>query len=185
MQSNQIETRYIQFRNNRRISYCEYGDLKGKPVFYFHGTPGSRYEPEFGDRPGKEHGYPIIPIIAVDRLGMGQSDHVSGRKLLDWPQDVIEAAKHLEIERFGVIGLSGWGPYALACSYAIPDRLEFSVLMGSWGPVAEEPSLWNETAPLDRFLGKLSRSVPWAFYAPFSFLGYAAKKMPRQFNVRG
>jgi pimeloyl-ACP methyl ester carboxylesterase len=44
--------------------------------------------------------------------------------------------------------------------------------------VAEEPSLWNEMAPLDRFFGKLSRSVPWAFYAPFSFLGYAAKKMP-------
>jgi pimeloyl-ACP methyl ester carboxylesterase len=35
-------------------------------------------------------------------------------------------------------------------------------------------------APLDRFFGKLSQGVPWAFYVPFSLLGYAAKKMSPQ-----
>ena len=29
----------------------------------------------------------------------------------------------------------------------LPERLTFSVLMGSWAPVAEEPALWNEMAP--------------------------------------
>lgn len=179
MQENKIETRFIQLGDNRRISYSEYGDPEGKPVFYFHGTPGSRYEPKLGDQPGKKHGY---RIIALDRPGIGQSDYLSGRKLLDWPQDVAEIAKYLGIKSFGVIGVSGGGPYALACCYAIPDRLEFSVIMGSWGPVAEEPSLWDEMAPLDQFFGKLSKKAPWVFYAPFSFLGYAVKMMsPKRF----
>jgi pimeloyl-ACP methyl ester carboxylesterase len=35
-------------------------------------------------------------------------------------------------------------------------------------------------APLDRFFGKLSNVAPWAFYAPFSLIGYAAKKLSSQ-----
>lgn len=169
-----LETRYVQLRDDRRISYCEYGDPDGESVFYFHGTPGSRYEAEFSDQAGREYGY---RILALDRPGIGYSDYVNGRRLLDWPKDVNEAAEQLEIDTFGVIGVSGGGPYALACCHAMPDRLDFSVLMGSWAPVAEEPPLWNEMAHLDRFFGKLSRVAPWAFYIPFSFLGFAAKKM--------
>jgi pimeloyl-ACP methyl ester carboxylesterase len=100
--------------------------------------------------------------------------------LLDWPQDVAAVAAQLGIERFGVIGVSGGGPYALACGHTLADRLEFAVLMGSWGPVAEEPTLWKEMAPLDRFFGRLSKIAPWAFYLPFSFLGLAAKTLSPQ-----
>ncbi len=171
------ETQYIRVSNERQIAYCEYGDLQGKPVFYFHGTPGSRYEPAFGDRAGKEYGY---RIIALDRPGIGQSDYVKERRLLDWTQDMKAVAKQLGVKKFGVIGVSGGGAYALGCSYAILEQLEFSVVMGSWAPVAAEPKLWKDMAPLDRFFGKLSKSVPWAFYVPFSLLGYAAKRMPPQ-----
>jgi len=171
------ETKYVQVGNERQIAYCEYGDPQGKPVFYFHGTPGSRYEPLFGDQAGKEYGY---RIIALDRPGIGRSDYVKERKLLDWPQDVQEVAQQLGVSRFGVMGLSGGGPYALACSYAIPERLEFSVAMGSWGPVAAEPKLWNKMAPLDRFFAKLSKKATWTFYVPFAVMGYAARWMAPQ-----
>ncbi|MEL6223877.1 MAG: alpha/beta hydrolase [Cyanobacteria bacterium J06627_8] len=172
VQENRFETRLIQLGDDRQIAYCEYGDPNGTPVFYFHGTPGSRYEPMLGDQAGRDYNY---RILALDRPGMGRSDYMNGRALLDWPQDVQEIARNLEIDRFGVIGVSGGGPYALACGYALPERVEFTVLMGSWGPVSEEPELWKQMAPLDQFLGKLSRYVPWAFYIPFSLLGYAAK----------
>ncbi len=175
------ETQYIQVNDQRRIAYCEYGDLQGNPVFYFHGTPGSRYEPSFGDQAGKDYGY---RIIALDRPGLGQSDYVKGRRLLDWPQDVKSVAEQLSIKRFGVIGASGGGAYALACSYAIPEHLEFSAILGSWGPVAVEPELQEEMAPLDRFFSKLSNKAPWIFYMPFSVLGYAAQKMSPQGFIR-
>ena len=171
------DTHYLQVDNGRQVAYCEYGDPQGRPVFYFHGTPGSRYEPLFGDRAGKDHGY---RIIALDRPGLGRSDYVAARRLLDWPQDVQAVARQLGVKQFGVIGASGGGAYALACSYAIPEQLEFSAVMGSWGPVAAEPKLWEEMAPLDRFFGKLSKRAPWAFYIPFSFLGYAAKHLSPQ-----
>jgi pimeloyl-ACP methyl ester carboxylesterase len=165
--------------DERRIAYCEYGDPEGQPVFYFHGTPGSRHEPTFGDQAGKERGY---RIVALDRPGVGRSDYVPGRKLLDWPQDVVAVADHLGMERFGVMGASGGGPYTLACCRAIPERLAFAAVMGSWAPVAAEPALWAEMAPLDRFFGKLSRRVRWAFYAPFALIGYAARWLsPRGF----
>jgi pimeloyl-ACP methyl ester carboxylesterase len=175
------ETRFIQLADSRRLAYCEYGDPDGKPVFYFHGTPGSRYEPVFGDQAGRQYGY---RILALDRPGIGRSDYANGRMLLDWPQDVGEVADHLGVDQFGLIGVSGGGPYALACDYAMPDRLMFTVLMGSWAPVAEEPALWREMAPLDQFFGKLSGRMPWAFYIPFSLIGYAARWLSPQLFMK-
>jgi pimeloyl-ACP methyl ester carboxylesterase len=175
MALNPPETRTIRLADGRQMAYCAYGDPDGRPVLYFHGTPGSRYEPVFGDEAGRTHGY---RILALDRPGIGRSDGARERRLLDWPQDVDEVAAQLEIERFGVIGVSGGGPYALACGYALPKQITFMALMGSWGPVAAEPTLWNEMAPLDRFFGKLSKGAPWASYVPFALLGYAAKVMP-------
>lgn len=170
-------TQFATVRGDRQVAYCEYGDPGGTPVFYFHGTPGSRYEPAHGDRAAKDYGF---RILALDRPGIGRSEYVRKRSLLDWPIDVLDIARILGIGRFGVIGVSGGGPYALACCAAIPDRLEFSALMGSWAPVFAEPKLWEEMAPLDRFFGKLSLRAPWAFYLSFSFIGYAAKWLSPQ-----
>jgi pimeloyl-ACP methyl ester carboxylesterase len=173
------ETQFIHTADGRKLAYCEYGDPQGKPVFYFHGTPGSRLEPVFGDEAGREYGF---RLIAPDRPGIGQSDYAENRKLLDWPLDVAAAADQLGIGHFGVIGVSGGGPYALACSRVLAKRLDFCVLMGSWAPVAEEPALWELMAPLDRFFGRLSRSAPRAFHLPFSLLGASARWLsPRGF----
>jgi hypothetical protein len=34
-----------QLRDGRELSYAEYGASSGRPVFYFHGLPGSRLDP--------------------------------------------------------------------------------------------------------------------------------------------
>jgi pimeloyl-ACP methyl ester carboxylesterase len=173
------ETRFLEIQPQRHLAYCEYGDPHGRPVFFFHGTPGSRLEPALGDQAGTKHGF---RIIALDRPGMGASAHYPGRKLLDWPRDVRAAASQLEIDRFGVMGFSGGGAYALACGYELAQLVDFVVLLGSWAPVAEEPSLWGQMAPLDQFFGRLSGAAPLAFSLPFSLLGLAAKWLsPRGF----
>ena len=173
--------RFIHKENGRKIAYTEYGDAEGRPVFYFHGTPGSRLEGNFADEAGKKLGY---RIIALDRPGYGMSDSQDDRQILDWPDDVRAAAEYLGIGKFGVIGVSGGGAYALACARAIPELLEFCVVMGSWAPVAEEPALWAQMAPLDRFFGRLSRSVRWPFYLAFSGIGGAAKWLPAKAFAR-
>jgi hypothetical protein len=38
MQNFSSGTKFITLSEGRQIAYCEYGDLNGAPVFYFHGT---------------------------------------------------------------------------------------------------------------------------------------------------
>ncbi len=54
---------------------------------------------------------------------MGLSTFKPYRRLLDWPDGVVELADNLPLDRFAVVGFSGGGPYALACAYKIPHRL--------------------------------------------------------------
>ena len=39
----------LRLRDGRLLGYAEYGDPDGKPLFYFHGSPGSRLAAEFTD----------------------------------------------------------------------------------------------------------------------------------------
>lgn len=68
-------------------------------------------------------------IIAPNRPGFGKSDPQPGRRLLDWPADVTQLADAIGLATFGVIGMSGGGPFSLACANAIPQRLEFVIDM--------------------------------------------------------
>jgi pimeloyl-ACP methyl ester carboxylesterase len=129
----------FQLPGGRRLGYNEYGVVGGKPVFYFHGSPSARIEFElFGDDAQmREIG---AWLIAVDRPGMGLSDFQPDRRLLDWPQDVVALANHLEIDRFAVLAYSLGGPYGLASADAIPDRLT-NVGIVSGAALFKDPTL--------------------------------------------
>lgn len=122
----------ITLKDGRALGYGEWGDPAGKALFYFHGYPGSRYEAALADESGGRLG---VRLIALDRPGMGLSSPKPGRQLLDWPEDVLEAAATLGIGRFAVVGMSGGGPYAAACAYKIPDRLTTCAIVASLAPL--------------------------------------------------
>jgi len=63
--------RTIQLSDGRTLAYLETGNPKGRPVFYFHGGPGSRLEGLFYDELNQQLG---IRMIALDRPGYGLSD---------------------------------------------------------------------------------------------------------------
>jgi pimeloyl-ACP methyl ester carboxylesterase len=120
----------LQLRDGRTLTYAEYGASSGKVLFYFHGGADSRLEARFLAKPARQAG---IRLIGIDRPGMGRSRFQAGRRLLDWPDDVVELADHLHIDHFAVVGISGGGPYALACAYKIPDRLiACGIVAGEW-----------------------------------------------------
>jgi pimeloyl-ACP methyl ester carboxylesterase len=75
-----------------------------------------------------------VRLIGLDRPGVGRSAPKPGYHLLDWPNDVVEVADQLGIERFAMEGLSAGGPYALACAYAIPQRLTACGLISTVSP---------------------------------------------------
>src|SRR5258706_454018 len=135
----------IQLHDGRTLAYAEYGEPEGRALLYFHGGADSRLEARLLAEQARCAG---IRLIGIDRPGMGRSHFKKGRRLLDWPDDVIELADHLGIERFAVIGVSGGGPYALACAYKIPNRLI------ACGIAAGE---WHDRHPLSNFTALL----PW------------------------
>jgi pimeloyl-ACP methyl ester carboxylesterase len=114
------ENNIIRLKDGRRLGYAEYGDPKGKPLFFFHGFPTSRFHAKRLDQAAKKL---KIRVIAPDRPGFGLSDFKGHRTLLDFPRDVLELADYLKIKKFAVVGVSGGGPYAAACAFKISDRL--------------------------------------------------------------
>jgi len=127
-----IPDQRLRLKDGRWLGYLDYGDPDGAPILYFHGIPGSRLECPFDDATLKRlH----IRIIAPDRPGFGLSDFQRRRRMLDWPNDVVELAEHLGIRRFAVIGVSGGGAYAAACAYTIPLRLTKVGLVSSASPL--------------------------------------------------
>lgn len=110
----------IRLRDGRRLQAFEIGKSDGPPIFHCHGNGSSRLEvltvAEAAERLG-------VRLMSLDRPGIGRSDPKPGYRLLDWPDDVVDVADQLGIERFAVEGLSGGAPFALACAYKISHRL--------------------------------------------------------------
>jgi len=151
----------IRLSDGRNIGMSSVGRDDGFPIIHFHGSGSSRIEVKIFAEQAYEEG---VRLIGLDRPGIGLSDPKSGYRLLDWPDDVVEVADHLGIERFAVEGLSAGGPYALACAYKIPHRLTACGLISTVSP----PDLMRKA-------GTASMRVMWwiGAHAPHLMLYYA------------
>jgi pimeloyl-ACP methyl ester carboxylesterase len=123
----------ITLADGRALGLSEWGDPEGKPVLWFHGTPGSRSQiPPDAPLAARERG---LRLIGVDRPGTGNSTHAPRRTLLSWAKDVAELVDQHEIDRFALIGLSGGGPYVLACAHEMPERVVAGASLGGVAPL--------------------------------------------------
>ena len=158
----------------RRIGVAEYGDPDGWPVFYFHGTPASRLGFERFDSVIRDAG---VRMLGLDRGGIGLSDPLPRRRLIDYPSEVTAVADALGIDRFSAWGWSGGGPYALVCAYGLDDRLHAVGSAAGAGPVASKADAARyETT--DRQLLGLARTAPWAGRAVIAALFALARRRP-------
>ena len=117
--------------DNRTLSYATYGALTGPVAFHLHGLGDSRLSGALFDQAGKALG---VRIIAVDRPGIGSSSPQPSRTALDHAKDIQLLAAHLGAKTYSVVGVSGGGPYALACAHALPaDELRSVSLVCGFG----------------------------------------------------
>lgn len=127
--------RTITLPDSRRLAYAEWGDPEGHPVLFFHGTPSGRlfHHPDPGALDGLG-----VRWITVDRPGYGGSDYLPRRTLLGWAEDVAVLTERLSVERCSIVGLSGGGPHALACAYALPARVARTAVVSGVGRMTPE-----------------------------------------------
>lgn len=145
--------RRLRLKDGRVLACLELGDPAGAPVLYFHGFPGSRLEARIAASAAARLG---LRVLAVDRPGFGQSTFQVGRTIGSWAADVAALTDWLGLRRFSVIGVSGGGPYALACAALLPVRVARVALVCPLGPLDVADGKAG-MLPQDRILLALAR----------------------------
>lgn len=116
--------RHLTLENGRTIEWHEYGITDGShtsALLYCHGTPGSGLEAQVFDQVARDEG---VLVLAPDRPGVGGSDRLDARPVIDWGQDAATLLDERGVSQCAVIGYSGGAPYALAVAVSQPDLVE-------------------------------------------------------------
>jgi pimeloyl-ACP methyl ester carboxylesterase len=178
--------------DGRQLGYAEYGHPEGKPIFYFHGFPGSRLEAGHLQNIALLNNY---RLIGIDRPGMGMSALEPKRSILSWADDVETLADCLGINKFSIVGHSGGAPFVAACAYKIPHRLHGAAIVSGMAPF-EIPEVTTSLPRGQRFINSAIRARPWiamsmmrltlAMFKKPWMLKHALKHMPEvdQFVIR-
>lgn len=122
----------MRLSDGRALSWAEYGDPKGEPLFFHHGIPSSRVAAAVMEPGAARAG---VRLIAPERPGFGYSDPLPNRTILDWPADLRQLADYLELQKFSVAGISAGLPYTLACALKMPERLHRVALISGLGAI--------------------------------------------------
>ncbi len=168
----------LQLSDGRLLGYDEHGPPNGPPVFYFHGSPSTRLEWNLFASVGMAERLKLR-VIAPDRPGLGRSDFQAGRRIGDWPADVIALADHLGLTRFAVLGYSGGGPYAAACALKIPERLRRVGIVSGTGPFDRHDLSAGINPASLRFM-QMARNKPWLSRITVRLMGCMVRWAPRR-----
>lgn len=151
----------LQLANGRQLGVAEFGSPEGTPVLWFHGTPGARRQVPFAARE-----YALangLRIIGIERPGIGLSTPHLYPNVAAWGTDMEEFADRLALDHFGLIGLSGGGPYVLATAHQMPQRVTAGAVFGGVAPThgAEAPAggLTALAVPAEKALSFLKKPL--------------------------
>ena len=111
----------VRLPDGRSITFSAAGPRDGFPVVYCHGAIGS---PRWRT-PGLDDVIERLAVryLVVNRPGFGGSDPSPGRTVVDFARDLDWLMTELGHGRFSVVGVSAGAPYALACGWALADRI--------------------------------------------------------------
>jgi pimeloyl-ACP methyl ester carboxylesterase len=137
--------------DGRKLGYAFYGSSSSHAptIIFIHGSGDNRLSAGFFHSAASELS---LRIISVDRPGYGLSSTRLGGKVLNFAQDVAHLTSSLDIQQYGLIGVSGGGPFTLACAHVLPaDQLKSVTMLVAAGP-------WKSTVM------RHARWFPWLFW---------------------
>jgi pimeloyl-ACP methyl ester carboxylesterase len=140
----------VELSDGRSLGLAEYGAPDGDAIFWFHGTPGARRQiPPLARRIALERG---LRLIGVERPGVGRSTPHLHESVVHAAGDIEQIADRLNVDRFGIVGLSGGGPYVLACAHELPERVVAGAVLGGVAPTCGDEAAPGGAAALARRL---------------------------------
>lgn len=161
----------VSLPDGRDLAYATYGDPDGETVLFFHGNPGSRVS---GALVADAAEWLDVRLIVPDRPGRGRSAPNPGHELLSWPEDVAALLDVLDVDAAGVVGFSAGGPFALACGYAIPDRVRGVAVVSGVGT----PEMVERLGTRSEYLFAALARAPWLARGPYKAAAVFARNDP-------
>ena len=163
-----------RLQDGRIIGYAQYGDPNGFPVVNAHGGLACRLDVKAAAPIADQAG---IRLISPDRPGIGLSDPLPGRTILDWAHDIGELANQIDVDRFAVMGWSMGGQYAAAVGRALGYRVTRVAIIAVALPLTD-PGVYEELPMMDRAYTRMSQRVPWLARQCFGAMRFAAQRAP-------
>lgn len=154
-----IELKAMTLADGRTLSWAEFGDPAGRPVFYLHGGGACHIEGAWFHREAVAEG---IRIIAPDRPSAGRSTPDPGRTILDFAGDAAQLADRLGIDRFVVSGNSNGGMFTMGVAFGLPDRVIGAAPINPATPIYDPVHRPMVPASV-RWLWTLVKYLPQAF----------------------
>jgi pimeloyl-ACP methyl ester carboxylesterase len=161
----------LRLKDGRTVGYAEYGDPAGTPVLALHGAPACRLMFAVAHEAAKRLN---LRLIAPDRPGYGLTPPDHNPTLQDRADWLAQFVDDLGLDRFGVLGISGGGPYSVALAAKLGNRILGLALVSPMGPAADYaasaeghafpiPFLQRLTLPLGSIGGRLFCMSPQTF----------------------
>jgi pimeloyl-ACP methyl ester carboxylesterase len=146
----------VRLPDGRRLDVWQGGDPHGIPIIFFHGTPGGRLQAALGDGAASRVG---VRLVAFSRPGYGGSTDAP-TTLTSVGRDAGWVADELGLDAFGVLGVSGGGPYAVATAAVLPHRVRVVGVVAGVGPLLElDPAVTADLAVRAALAGDLDTAI--------------------------
>ena len=123
----------IKLVDGRRLGWAEFGDPQGLPLFSFHFLPRPAWRVSLIEGAALRNGIRVIGVGPPRVRDLRFPTRKAPARLALRCQG---AGDRLSIDRFMVLGVSGGGPYALACAHAMEPRLRAVGVVCGLGPVS-------------------------------------------------
>ena len=120
----------VRLPDGRHLGFAEFGDPHGRPILWFHGTPGGKRQiPPNARDLAADRG---IRLIGVERPGTGHSTSHRYDALVDFADDISVLADHLGITSVAAaVGGSMGGMQVLEWSVRYPNIVESAIPLAS------------------------------------------------------
>lgn len=149
----------VRLPDGRTLGYAVFGASRSNgerqpAIVWLHGTPGGRRQvPPAARAFAVERG---VRVIGIERPGIGDSTPHLHANIRSFADDVEVVLDRLSVDRCGVVGLSGGGPYALACAHSLA-RVRVCGVLGGVAPARGPEAIEGGVTSLTRYASLIER----------------------------